>query len=58
MLTIYQEYLKFAFLGAIPDAIFMTAKLYLILQTLNRYIELKGSGWKPGSLQVCLHFLY
>ena len=58
MLTIYQEYLKFAFLGAIPDAIFMTAKLSIILQILNRYIEPKGGGWKPGSFQVCLHFLY
>ena len=36
----------------------MTAKLSLILQILNRYIEPKGSGWKPGSFQVCLHFLY
>ena len=54
MLTIYQEYLNIAF----PDAIFMTAKLSIILQILNRYIEPKGSGWKPGSFQVRLHFLY
>ena len=60
MLTSYQEILKFAFLGTriilevysfgFPDAIFITAKLSLILQILNRYIEPKGSGWKPGSL--------
>ena len=36
----------------------MTAKSFLYLQILNRYIEPKGSGWKAGLLQVCLHFLY